>query len=360
MDMSLGNYSFVAIKGWQGKHTYYLIQCPLRLFPRLFLFDETEVPVPVRRGRTIDSMRVAEITKYLTEESETFVLPPILATISEKVTFEPIREGQDILGQLSVPMTAQLILQDGQHRRLAIQQILSKSPALGEDTIPVMLFADVDVKRSQRIYAALNNTQVKNTRSKRVLYEQSDMAALVQQLIDEVPLFQGRVELEKTTISNRSTALFTLSAIYQANEALLDMHKADQIQFDDVEIARSFWVALSEIIPEWQKIAQQELTAAYLRQNYVHSHTVMLIALAKAGHELIKAHPHDWLVKLRALGRIDWLRTNTALWEGRAMVLGRMSKATNSIKLSAGAIKSALGLPLTVEDQELEKLLASK
>lgn len=358
--MSLDNYSFVAIKGWQGKHAYYLIQCPLRLFPRLFLFDEAEVPISVRRGRTIDPVRAAEITKYLTQESETFVLPSIVATTSEKVTFEPLREGQGILGRLSIPMIAQLILQDGQHRRLAVKQVLAKMPALGEYTIPVMIFADMDMKRSQRVYTALNNVQVKNTRSKRVLYEQSDLAALVQQLIDEVPLFQGRVELEKTTISNRSTALFTLSAIYQANEALLGMHKADQIELEDVEIARSFWGELSEIIPEWEKVVRQEVSPAYLRQSYVHAHTVMLIALARAGHELVKAQPHDWPVKLRALGTIDWSRNNTALWEGRAMVLGRMSKATNSIKLSTSAIKRALGLPPTHEEQELEQLLTSK
>lgn len=358
--MSLGSYSFIAIKGQQGKHSYYLIQCSLRLIPRLFLFDEPELPALLRRGRSVDAVHAAEIASYIAGEPETFILSPLVATINEQITFEPLRDGHQVLGLLTIPMTAQLIVQDGQHRRLAIQKILAKSPELAENTIPVMLFAEADVKRSQRLYRILNNAQVKSTRSKRVLHEQSDLAALVQQLIDEVPLFQGRIELEKTTISNRSTALFTLSAIYQATQALLGLHKDDQIEFESVEMARSFWVELSEIIPEWEKVVTQEVSAAYLRQNYVHAHTVMLIALGKAGHTLLAQHPTSWHAKLRVLRSIDWSRSNTALWEGRAMALGRMSKATNSIKLSTSAIKRALELPLTDEEQDLERLLASK
>lgn len=358
--MSLGSYSFVAIKGQQGKHEYYLIQCPLRLVPRLFLFDEAEVPAALRRGRTVDVVRAADIAKYLREQPDTYVLAPIVATIDQAITFEPANDQNDTIGQINIPIAAQLILQDGQHRKLALQQLLSKDATSGNDTIPVMLFPDEHLARSQRLYTALNSARAKGSRSKQVLHEHSDLATLVQQLVDEVPLFQERTELEKTTISNRSTALFTLSAIYQANEALLGLHKADHIEFESVDIAQRFWIELGTIIPEWQQIIRHEVTASYLRQNYVHSHTVMLLAIGKAGHDLIKRHPSTWSEKLHALGEIDWSRSNTILWEGRAMVLGKMSKATNSVKLSTSAIKHILSLPLTQDEQELETLFSSK
>lgn len=358
--MSLGTYSFPAIKGHQGQHDYYLIQCPLRLVPRLFLFDEAEVPVSLRRARSVDPVRAAEITKYLGEEPEAYVLAPIIATIGSTITFEAAHGGEGVIGRVSIPITAQIILQDGQHRRVAIQQLLAKTPASGDDTIPVMLVPDENFTRSQRLYTVLNNGQTKNTRSQRVLHERSDLATLVQQLIDEVPLFQGRIELEKTTISNRSTALFTLSAVYQANEALLGIHKGDPVDIEHVDIAQQFWRELGEIIPEWQHVIAQTVAPAYLRQNYIHSHTVTLIALGKAGHALVRQHPADWPVRLQALAEIDWRRSNTKLWEGRAMLHGKMSKATDSIKLSASAIKQVLHVTLTSEEQELEKILSSK
>jgi DNA sulfur modification protein DndB len=358
--MLLDNYTFTAIRGRQGKYEYFLFQCPLRLIPRLFLFDEVEVPISLRRARSVSIIQAADIAKYLIAEPETYILAPIVATTNKPIAFEPTSNEQDVIGHIKIPITAQIILQDGQHRRLAIQQLLSKTTALENDTIPVMLFPDENLTRSSHLYAILNNKQLKNSRSKRALYEDSDLAALVQQLIDELPLFQGRVELEKTTISNRSTALFTLSAIYQANEALLGVHKNDQIGIEIVDTAQRFWNELSNIIPEWRKIIVQEVSPFYLRQHYVHSHTVMLVALGRAGNELIKQYPDDWPIKLRTLEQIDWSRSNVTLWEGRAMVHGKMSKATDSIKLSTNAIKRVLGLKLTKEEQELENLLTSK
>lgn len=358
--MSHGNYTFAAIKGRQGKHEYYLIQCPIRLVPRIFLFDEVEVPASLRRMHSLDAVRAADIAKHLTDGSDSYILAPIVATIDRQITFDSTKEGQGIIGRVHIPISARIILQDGQHRRLAIKQALSKSESFSDDTIPVMLFPDVDFARSQRLYSTLNNSQTKGSRSKRVLHERSDLATLVQQLIDDILLFQDRIELDKTTISNRSTAIFTLSAVYQANEALLGVRKGDEIRRDDIQNAHTFWTALSETIPEWQQIIKQEITTSYLRENYVHGHTVMLVALGKAGHELIKRHPHDWHVKLQALRDVDWSRRNTALWEGRAMVLGRMSKATNSVKLSTNAIKHMFGLQLSQEEQELEQLLVSK
>lgn len=358
--MSHGSYTFAAIKGQQGKHEYYLVQCPIRLIPRIFLFDEIEVPASLRRIHTVDSMRITDIANHVAENIDSYIITPIVATIDREVIFESSKDINNVIGRIHIPLAARMIIQDGQHRRLAIQKIISKNAMLDDDTIPVMLIPDEDFIRSQRLYSILNDTQTKGSRSKRVLHEKSDLAALAQQLIEEIPLFQGRIELEKTTISNRSTAIFTLSAVYQANEALLDVHKGDEITLEDVQNAHDFWLALGENIQEWQQIIHHEMTTSYLREHYVHGHTVMLIALGKAAHELIKHFPDDWRMKLKLLKQIDWSRSNTNLWEGRAMVLGKMSKATNSIKLSASAIKQVLGLSLSEEEQQLEQLLGSK
>jgi hypothetical protein len=57
------------------------------------------------------------------------------------------------------------------------------------------------------------------------------------------------------------------------------------------------------------------------------------------------------LTKLR---QIDWSRSNTELWEGRAMVHGRISKAKSNIILSSNVIKDVLRLELTDEERALE------
>ena len=111
-----------------------------------------------------------------------------------------------------------------------------------------------------------------------------------------------------------------------------------------------------EIIPEWRQVIAGEVSPADLRPNFVHAHSVTLLAIGKAGAALIAACPDDWQTKLTAWGTLDWSRRNP-VWEGRAMLQGRMSKKHNSVQLTVNLLKTTLGLPLTEKEQELEKLL---
>jgi DNA sulfur modification protein DndB len=284
-------------------------------------------------------------------------MAPLLASVDCEVNFESLRNDLPDLGYLQIPITARLIINDGQHRRAALQQLLHKGMPIDDDTIPIMLIPDPHLERSTDLYVEFNRDRLQPTLSKRILHDGGDLAILIRQLVDEVPVFQGRTELEKTTISNRSTALFTISAVYQATEALLGINKKVGLDPGQVAIAQRFWQDLGEIIPEWRRVINREVSAAYLRQHYVHSHTVTLLAIGKAGHDLLTAHPKDWGEHLRNLGQLDWSKENTDLWEGRAMAHGKMSKSRDSIRLTAIAIKRSLGLTLSEQEHAFEQRL---
>ncbi|MBX0330252.1 DNA sulfur modification protein DndB [Oscillochloris sp. ZM17-4] len=358
VSLNTGAYTFPALRIRQGEHHYYLIQCPLRLIPRMLLFDEAEVPASIRRAQTLDPASVTRWGQYLAAHPADYVMPPLIASVDGDLLFEPLAPEQPEIGRLRISIEARLIVRDGQHRRAAIQATLAEHSALADDSVPLMLIPDPELRRAAALYRDLHPSHARPTMSKRVLQDRGDLAALVRQLVDELPLFQGLTEIEKTTISNRSTALFTLSAIYQATQALLGVGAGDVLGDDRVALAFQFWQSLGEIVPEWRQIIGRETTASALRQAYIHSHTVTLLAIGMAGNALITAHPADWKERLTALGDVDWSRANTSLWEGRAMVRGKMSKTRDSISLTASAIKQILGLELTERERELERLVA--
>ena len=97
-----------------------------------------------------------------------------------------------------------------------------------------------------------------------------------------------------------------------------------------------------------------QVSAADLRRDYIHAHTLALAALARSGSELLTQHARDWKPKLAKLETLDWSRSNTKLWEGRAMSAGRLSKKTVNIVLTGNAIKKHIGLKLTEDEQQLE------
>jgi DNA sulfur modification protein DndB len=60
------------------------------------------------------------------------------------------------------------------------------------------------------------------------------------------------------------------------------------------------------------------------------------------------------------LQEIDWSRHNAQVWEGRALIGGKVSKATTNIILTTNLIKQALALPLTEEQQRVENAYLRK
>lgn len=69
---------------------------------------------------------------------------------------------------------------------------------------------------------------------------------------------------------------------------------------------------------------------------------------------MLQAHPKDWRSKLKRLKSVDWSRRNSEVWEGRATVAGKVSKATAQVVLVTNVVKKALGLELTPEEQRAE------
>jgi DNA sulfur modification protein DndB len=121
-----------------------------------------------------------------------------------------------------------------------------------------------------------------------------------------------------------------------------------------IDLAASFWNEVSKHIADWTLARERKISAAELRRDYVHSHTLALAALARAGRDLLVKYPRDWKPKLSKLASIDWSRSNSKLWEGRAMSAGRLSKKTVNVVLTGNALKKQLGLKLTAEEETVE------
>lgn len=352
-------YRFSALRGHQAGRDYYVAMMPLGLLPKLFSLDDEELRPELRAQRKLNRARVPEITRYVLDHPTEYVFSALTASIDGAVIFEAEeKKGEPAgVGTLNVSMSAHFIINDGQHRRAAIEQVLQKRPDLASETICVVLFIDTGLERSQQMFADLNKHAVRPTRSLGVLYDHRDpLSKLARQLVAEVPIFRDLTEMEKATISNRSIKLFTLSSIYFATRQLLDKPARAAVTAQDTRFARTFWVTVSENMSDWQQAARRAVSSAELRRDYIHAHGVALQALAIAGADLVEAFPDTWANRLAALREIDWSRGNRMLWEGRATVGGRVSKATTNVLLTANVIKEALGLVLKEKQEVLERI----
>ncbi len=353
-------YVFTALKGRQAGREYYTVMCPLKLVPKIFLFMEEELPAELRSQRILNKARIPEMSNYIISNREEYIFSSITASIDGNVKFEPLlingTAAQDI-GKLRISMDAKFLINDGQHRRAAIEKALHECPDLGDETLSVVFFVDVGLKRSQQMFADLNKHAVRPTRSIGILYDQRDpLSTLARNLVAEVEVFRYLTDMEKTTISNRSTKLFTLSSIFQGTLSLLMKPlNAKEISENEILIAIDFWKTVCDNMKDWKLAAKKAVSTFELRQDYIHAHALAMHSIGRLGSSLLSIKGINYKKELKKLDDIDWSRKNKALWEGRAMIGGKISKSNNCVILTTNHLKNCFNLKLTPEEEKVEK-----
>ena len=358
-------YVFPTIRGTQAGRQYYVSMCPLKLIPKIFLFDEEELKPELRAQRLLNRSRIPEIARYLVRNKDDYVFSSITASIDGDVNFIPLGDDGDesLVGSLRVDMQSHFIINDGQHRRAAIEEALKQHPALGEETLSVVFFVDRGLNRCQQMFADLNRYAVKTSLSLGLCYDHRDAQAQISRLVAmKSKVFSGLVDMEKSALSARSRKLFTLSSINSANIAMLggvELKTEDKTDGMSVEEAAGlcidFWDEVAANIPEWELVSESKITAGDVREEFIHSHAVVLQALGAVCNRLINLSMRDRQLKLSGLNNIDWRRTNSKAWEGRCMSGGRVTKAGHNVTLTSNYIKMQLGISLTPDEQRTEE-----
>jgi DNA sulfur modification protein DndB len=351
-------HSFPAIRGNQAGSPFYIAMCPMHTIPKIFVFDEEEVPPDMRAQRTLNRNRIPDIASYLIDNPNDFILSALTASINSAVEFEQMSDsGPSInMGTLHIPMDAFILINDGQHRRAAIEEAIKENPDLRTDKIPVLFFIDVDLKRSQQMFADLNKHAVRPSTSLGTLYDYRDQSSEIARYLafTAVP-FKGFTELEKASIGKNSKKLFTLSSIKYATRALLKKNPKDSYSETDKATATAYWEEVAKVIPEWQEVLEGRTLPTELRETKIHAHAVALQSLGNLGAHLLETNPKNWKQQLQELRALDWSRENKTLWGNRALVNGRVAKGSSNLALTTNLLKITLGLELNKEEVSLEK-----
>lgn len=351
--------SFPAIKGVQAGREYYVAMCPLNVAVDIIKLpeDDESLPPDLRSQRVLNKGRVPALTDYILKYPDSYAFSSLTVSINSSVQFIPSgTEGiAKKMGVLKVPFGVTYLINDGQHRRAAIENALREKPELRNEMISLVIYIDQGLKRSQQLFADLNRYVVRPTSSLGILYDHRDpVARLMHELVETVDVFKTLTEKAKTTISNRSRKLFTLSVIYHATCDLLKKKKGDQVTAQEKQLAIQYWNEVARNIADWGLADARKVTTSELRKDFIHAHGIALRSLGRVGNQLLSLPAPEWKKYLKKLQKVDWRRVNTSLWEGRAMIAGRISKSHNNIVLTGNTLKTAMGLSLNPQEDEIE------
>lgn len=352
-------YSIPAVRGTQGRHAFYTAMCPIRLLAKLFPIGTDQTISEANQSfRSVNIVRVREIAKNIVEHHKDFHLAAVTVSVESQVRFHAsgdTRPKQLAVGELVIPLDARLTIVDGIHRIYGLQQALKECPSLADECIATVLHVDPGGVLRGQIFSDIKRYERSTAQSRRIgLDERDEVARLTRAVIAAVPVFQNAIEMEKTAISNRSRKLFTMSALYQANRILLCDRKNESYD-QRLDLATEFWNEVSSRIPGWSEVINGSSSAAEIRASYIHCHAIGIAAIARAGRALLAQSPKQWKKHVAKLESLDWSRSNTKLWEGRAMIGGKLSKSSSAVARTGDVVMQAIGVKSRREDASANK-----
>lgn len=349
-------YNFPAVKGIQAGREYFISMVPLKLLTRLFPAEEEIVLPEYRAQRRINEIRIPEIKQYILKNRDSYVFSALSASIDGEFRFIP--SVHDDIGVLEVDMEAVFLINDGQHRKAAIEAALQEDRSLENETISIVFFRDDGLARSQQMFTDLNKHAVKTSNSLATLYDTRDeIAVATKNVIDAIPFFARYTDKERDVLGKNSSSLFTLNMIYKANQKILHGPRCSN---EDVAFLLKFWKLVASNVTEWQEVYDKTLTKKALRENYIVALAITISAFGKLGrcfYDDRKLNMADYLSKLQ---KIDWLRSNK-MWVNRAIrENGKVLFSEEAVALTCSLIKMEIGLPLTKEEKQKEKQFTEK
>ena len=346
-------YQFPAVKGLQAGKDYYICMIPLGLMSRIFTTDYSDVAAEHRAQRKLNESRIPEICDYILSNRDSYVFSALAASVDGEMQFIQAGSNENV-GVLEIDMSASFLINDGQHRKAAIDAAIAEDDSLKDETIAVVLYKDRGLQRSQQMFTDLNKHAVKTSNSLNTLYESKDPVALItKKTVDSIPFLRKYTDKEKDNLSKYSSNIFTLNTFQEANKRIYkviqDPKKAEQLVY-------SFWNNVVLNMREWNEMDNGELSKKSLREDYITTQGLIILALGRLC-EFYCANPEIHMVQsLKGLKKIDWLRNNEECWMNRAIKPnGKINRNEQGIFLTYIQIKRLLSLTITNEELKKEQ-----
>ena len=351
------SYKFPAVRGMQANMEYFISMVPMNLLSKLFSENTDNTVLPEYRAqRKLNETRIPEISNYILNNRNSYVFSALSASIDGKFKFIHSKDLENV-GVLEVDMGATFLINDGQHRKAAIEKALVEDNTLANETISIVFFKDEGLARSQQMFTDLNKHAVKTSNSISTLYNTRDkLSVATNNMINKIPFFRMFTDKEKDNLGKNSSNLFTLINLYRANKKIIHAECSEQ----DEKFLYEYWNLVSENIDEWNEVMTKQITKKNLRENYIITLAITILALGKLGSFFYENRNFDIKKYISKLRNIDWLRSNPD-WKNRVITSkGKVQKQDEAVNFTYNKIKELIGIPLSREEQNREKLLRGK
>ena len=364
-----------------------------------------EMTVDEKMQRKPDITRIVnEIVPYVIEDPDRFFNSLIIDVFSgyDKLDFEPLskvvkdlpkayQKPMEDMGYLTLPGSERLITLDGQHRLLALKiairgvngipagtkmtramSELKPHMELANEEISIVLVEHKDNQKIRKIFNKVNTYARATSRGENIVTNDDNIYAVIARKLFHKGEVLASIEdkdlvnWKSNTLSQRSKALTTVSALYTISETILKGKDystkvlPSQKELDtSYEEIKHFWDTLLKnvfVYQEYLELVHEDKPVSRLREQNLLMKPVTQMALAHVA-VIAKAKAVPWDEAVKKLNLID-LSFEKELWFN-VLIIGRAQKkmitGKEAVK-SAGMIISYLIMGDSMTESEIEEV----
>ena len=390
----------------QGARTMVSAALPVRVLTKVLTTEAADRNRPAEHALTRTNRPFMKdhcnviadyLRKALTRE-ESYIIPPLtlnaLDVEGQAQIYIPDGPNPSNNGYMILPDEATIRITDGQHRFKAIVQVageLSGTPEgqrFSDDSVLVMMTLSSSIDQVHQDFADAGRTKALPPSLLAAYDTRQPANNAAMQIAKQVRLLKGRVDSTGNSISKSSPYVFLGNQVLQfVKHSLTGTTGTKDAQFTEqaeaaftngeslarwVKSRVAFLNAMTEIIPDWNEIAQlpqpggpdsedvlQKTKEVKQRQN-VPMNGAFLTALGLVSHKVLKGATSDdkdettWMEELREtlepFRQIDW-RRQADIWDGTIIIGG--DKVRTQAPAVKGAAERMLGLLTPGEESSL-------
>ena len=341
------------------------------------------------RNRPVANEHVRSIKSYLLnaiEKQERYIIPPVTLNSTGSVEIMvPEGDYTPTTGYAVFPDEASVHITDGQHRYLAIGQVVDElrgtpdGDSFMRTGVPFMMTVENDLNQTHQDFADAGKTKPLPSSLLAVFDTRQPANRAVMELGERVKLLRGRIDATSSTLSVNSPFVFLVNQIRQFVKASLTGSPTVSEQafassaINTIAIPESYerWVksraaflnVMTEIIDDWKALSELPQpggaeaaevlarTKEIREKKSVSMAAAFLNALGVVSYEVLKDVTNvdidqgkleeQLRVRLEPFRNVDWDRS-ADIWKGNLVSEGRIRTQTPAIKAAAGNLMALL------------------
>ena len=378
----------------QGRRTMLDGVLPIRVLVRVL--EHNAVPKGATAGKALTALNrpvvpqhVRAIVTYLRQALESgspYIIPALTLNSTDRIEVViPSGNYRPITGYAVFPDEAAVHITDGQHRFLAIREVVGELRGTHAGAqfmragIPVMITIESELAQVHQDFADAGKTKPLPLSLLAVYDVRQPANAAVMKIAERVPLLKDRIDATSTTLSVNSPFIFLVNQIRQfvkssltgnpsMQEPTFAIHARNALSHDE---ARERWTSsrvaflkvMTEIIEDWRELAALPApggadaaevlarTKAIRGRRRVSMSAACLTTLGLVSYDVLMNVTSSPVVQakleselrttLKPLEKVDWNRS-ADIWAGNLVVDGTILNRTAVVKGAHKALMSVL------------------